>query len=114
MNVPVGIVALIVTATALPGAGERRPHVIDYAGIVTLTLAASGLILFTSLGGTSFAWLSANSIALFVGGLAFTAIFVVVERRSAEPIIAPHLFANRVFSSARRSDSSWALRCTAR
>ena len=100
VNVPVGIVALVVTAAALPGAGERRQHVIDYAGIVTLTLAASGLILFTSLGGTSFAWSSANSLGLLVGGLAFTAVFVVIERRSAEPIIAPHLFANRVFSSA--------------
>ncbi|MGA2432378.1 MAG: MFS transporter, partial [Acidimicrobiales bacterium] len=87
VNVPVGIVALVVTTAALPGAGARVKHVIDYAGIVTLTLAASGLILFTSLGGTSFAWSSMNSIALLVGGLAFTGIFVVIERRSAEPII---------------------------
>ena len=100
VNVPVGIVALIVTAAVLPGAGARVHHVIDYLGIVTLTIAASGLILFTSLGGTSFAWASPGSIGLLVAGVIFTVIFIMAERRSSEPIIAPHLFANRVFSSA--------------
>jgi MFS family permease len=32
--------------------------------------------------------------------VAFTAIFVLIERRSTEPILAPHLFRNRVFTSA--------------
>lgn len=100
VNVPFGIVALLVTAAALPRAGARISHVIDYAGILTLTLASSGLILFTSLGGTDFAWLSGQSIALFVGGVVFTVVFVMIERRSSEPILAPRLFANRVFTSA--------------
>jgi EmrB/QacA subfamily drug resistance transporter len=100
VNVPFGIVALVVTAAALPNAGERRQHVIDYAGIITLTLAASALILFTSLGGSSFAWMSGKSIALLVGGLLLTALFIWIERRSTEPVLPPSLFANRVFSSA--------------
>jgi len=100
VNLPFGVLALVVTAAALPSAGVRVSHVIDYAGIVTLALAASGLILFTSLGGTDFAWLSTKSMLLLVGGLLFTVLFVVVERRSSEPIIAPRLFKNRVFSSA--------------
>lgn len=100
VNVPFGILALIVTASALPSAGARVQHVIDYAGIVTLTVASSGLILFTSLGGTSFAWLSGKSLGLLAIGLVFTVIFVVIERRSTEPILAPRLFKNRVFTSA--------------
>ncbi len=100
VNVPFGIVALVVTASALPNAGERKQHVIDYAGIIVLTLASSALILFTSLGGSSFAWMSAQSIALLVGGLVLTVAFVMIERRSREPVLPPSLFANRVFSSA--------------
>ncbi len=100
INLPLGILALIVTAMVLKSSPNRVEHVIDYPGIVVLTLAASALILFTSLGGTSLAWLSGASIALLVGGLVLTAVFVFVERRSSEPILAPHLFANRVFSSA--------------
>ena len=100
VNVPFGIVALVVTAAALPGAGARVQHVIDYAGILTLTVAASALILFTSLGGTDFAWSSGKSIGLLVGGLGFTVVFVMIERRSPEPMLAPRLFKNRVFTSA--------------
>jgi EmrB/QacA subfamily drug resistance transporter len=100
VNVPFGIIALLVTAAALPNAGERRSHVIDYAGIITLTLAASALILFTSLGGSSFAWMSWKSIGLLVGGLILTVVFIMIERRSREPVLPPSLFANRVFSSA--------------
>ena len=99
VNLPFGIIALIVTAAALPNAGVRLQHVIDYAGIVTLTISASALILFTSLGGTSFAWGSIQSVGLAVAGIAFAVIFAVVERRSSEPILAPRLFKNRVFTS---------------
>lgn len=100
VNVPFGIVALVVTAAALPGAGARVQHVIDYAGILTLTVAASALILFTSLGGTDFAWSSGKSIGLLAAGLVFTVVFVMIERRSPEPMLAPRLFKNRVFTSA--------------
>ena len=100
VNVPFGIVALAVTAAALPNAGERKQHVIDYAGIITLTVAASSFILFTSLGGSSQPWGSARSIALFVSGVVFTAMFIWIERRSSEPVLPPSLFSNRVFSSA--------------
>ena len=100
VNLPVGIVALVVTAFVLPSSRARVEHVIDYAGVVVLTLAASALILFTSLGGTTLAWFSTPSLALLVGGLVLSAMFVLVERRSAEPVLAPHLFSNRVFSSA--------------
>ena len=100
VNVPFGIVALVVTVVALPGAAERRSHVIDYAGIVVLTVAASCLILFTSLGGNDFAWLSTPSVLLAAVGVVATYAFIRIERRASEPIIAPSLFANRVFSSA--------------
>ena len=100
VNVPFGILALVVTAAVLPSAGARVQHVIDYAGIIVLTLSASALILFTSLGGTSLAWLGWKSVTLLVVGLVTAVVFVMIERRSSEPILAPRLFANRVFSSA--------------
>jgi EmrB/QacA subfamily drug resistance transporter len=100
VNPPFGIVALAVTAAALPNAGERKQHVIDYVGIITLTLAASALILFTSLGGSSVPWMSCKSIALLIGGVVLTVVFIMIERWSREPVLPPSLFAIRVFSSA--------------
>ena len=100
VNIPFGILALFVTAAALPQSRARVQHVLDYAGVVTMTIAASALILFTSLGGTTIPWTSWKSVSLLVIGVVVGVVFVFVERRAVEPILAPRLFANRVFSSA--------------
>jgi EmrB/QacA subfamily drug resistance transporter len=99
VNVPLGILALIVVAAVLPASRNRVSHVIDYLGVATLTVSASALILFTSLGGTSFAWMSAKSLLLVGGGLLLAVTFVVVERRALEPVIPLKLFHNKVFST---------------
>ena len=99
VNIPFGIIALTVCAIALPNAGQRVSHVIDYLGIILLTISASALILFTSLGGTTIAWGSAESITFLVVGIVVAVIFVMVEHKSAEPVLAPRLFKNRVFAS---------------
>ncbi len=99
VNVPFGIIALLVTAAALPKDALRTSHEIDYKGIATLTISASALILFTTLGGTEFPWRSWTAVALALGGVVFAVVFALVERRSSEPILAPRLFRNRVFLS---------------
>ncbi len=99
VNLPFGLLALVVTAAALPAAGERRQHVIDYPGVVTLSVAASGLILYLSLGGSSFAWMSWKAWTLLGLGVLFTGVFALLERRTVEPILAPRLFRNRAFVS---------------
>jgi EmrB/QacA subfamily drug resistance transporter len=100
VNIPLGLAALVVTAAVLPQTAARVAHRVDWAGFVTLTAGASALVLFTSLGGVSFAWSSTKSILLLAVGLVLAAAFLVIERRASEPIISPRLFANRVFSSA--------------
>ncbi len=100
VNLPFGILAMIVTAAALPSSANRVSHVIDYLGIVVLTISASALILVTSLGGTSFAWISWPSVLLTVGGVILAGVFVAIERRATEPVLPMGLFSNRVFSSA--------------
>ena len=54
INLPIGVVALFVTAAQLPGRLRRVHHVIDYLGTILLTLATTALVLFTSLGGTTY------------------------------------------------------------
>ncbi len=100
INIPIGIIALFVTAAQLPGHLQRVHRVIDYLGVVLLTVGATALILFTSLGGSSFPWLSAQSIGLALVGVAGTVAFVLAERRAVEPIVPLHLFRIRVFSAA--------------
>lgn len=100
INLPIGIGALAVTAAALPGTLSRLQHRIDYAGAVLVTMAATSLVLLTSLGGTTYPWLSAPIVILAVCGLALIALFVWAERRADEPIIPLSLFGNRTFSAA--------------
>ena len=100
INLPIGIVALAVTAAVLPGRLSKTRHVIDYAGTALVGAAAVCLVLLTSLGGNTFGWNSFPIYLLGVLAVVCAAGFVVVERRAAEPVIPPRLFANGVFSSA--------------
>jgi EmrB/QacA subfamily drug resistance transporter len=100
INLPIGVVALVVTAAVLPGRLSTTRHVIDYAGTALIGAAATCLVLLTSLGGTTFPWGSFPIILFGVLAVVFVAGFVAVERRAAEPVLPLHLFANRVFSSS--------------
>ncbi len=98
VNIPIGAVALFVVAARVPGHLGRVHHVIDYLGTAVLTLAATSLVLLTSLGGTTYPWSSAPIYILGAAGVALTALFVVVERRAVEPVLPLHLFSVRTFS----------------
>jgi EmrB/QacA subfamily drug resistance transporter len=100
VNVPIGVVALFVTAAQLPSHQQKVHHIIDYLGTIQLTLATIALVLFTSLGGTTFPWASVPIVAMAAAGAVFTVLFVLAERRASEPVIPLGLFANRVFSTA--------------
>src|SRR5256886_16694328 len=98
INLPLGAAALLVLALALPDSGEPSQQRIDYLGTVLLTVAASSLILLTSLGGTIAPWGSAPIILLAIVACVFTLGFVLVEQRAVEPVLPLPLFRNAVFS----------------
>jgi EmrB/QacA subfamily drug resistance transporter len=100
INIPVGLVALAVTAAALPGSLSKVHRVIDYLGTVFLALAATCLVLYTSLGGVTYPWGSPQMIVLAVAGIVFTVAFVLAERRAVEPVIPLSLFRNSVFGAS--------------
>ncbi len=100
INVPFAAAALVVTALALPEALSRVHRVIDYLGTALLSLSTTALVLFTSLGGTSYPWGSPLMVGFAVGGVVLGALFVLAERRAAEPVLPLGLFRNKVFTSA--------------
>ena len=98
INLPIGAAALLVLALALPATGQPGQHTIDYLGTGLLTVAASSLILLTSLGGSIAPWGSAPIILLAIVAGVFTLGFVLVEQRAVEPVLPLPLFRNAVFS----------------
>jgi EmrB/QacA subfamily drug resistance transporter len=98
INLPIGTVAIAVIATALPASRTRLRHVVDYLGTVLVAASATGYILVTTLGGTTYPWGSWQIVALAVVSTILLVAFVLVERRAPEPILRMSLFRNRTFS----------------
>lgn len=101
VNVPVGLLALAVVAFTLPKVQrEHGPVAIDYLGAALLVAAVSPLLLWSSMAGHNFPWVSATSFALVAAALAFGAAFVWQERRAKDPIVHLGLFRNDIFTVA--------------
>jgi EmrB/QacA subfamily drug resistance transporter len=100
VNIPFGIVALIVTAKYLnlPDPSKRRP--IDFLGSVLFAVAVTTLLLGATWGGTEYAWASPTIVGLFATGVLFSALFLLQERRAKEPLLPLRMFKNDIFSVA--------------
>ncbi|MGW0476846.1 MFS transporter [Streptomyces coeruleorubidus] len=98
VNVPFGLVTLVVVAVALKlpkPAGKAR---LDILGALLLTAASTCLVLLTSWGGTTYAWDSRMILGLGAGAAVATLLFLVAERFAAEPLIPLRLFRDSVFN----------------
>lgn len=97
INLPLGLLTLLVIGFALKPKKTRIAHRIDYAGFALLTAALSAFVLATSLGGNTFPWVSAPIITLVVLSAIALAGFIWVEARAAEPVLPLKLFRNNTF-----------------
>ncbi|WUQ29888.1 MFS transporter [Streptomyces sp. NBC_00239] len=98
INIPIGIVALLVIAAVLHIPVKSSKHTIDYLGTFLIASVATCLVLVASLGGSTWAWGSAQIIGLAVLGAVLLAAFIAVERRAAEPVLPLGLFRIRTFT----------------
>ncbi len=97
VNLPVGILAVAVLLYGLPAIkpGVKRP--IDWLGATGIVGTTGPLLLGLSWGGTEYGWKSPQIIGLFVIAALMLVLFIVAERRAAEPIIPLPFFRNRTF-----------------
>ncbi len=100
VNLPIGIVALVVLQVVLHTPSARVRHAIDYTGLGLLAGGLSSIVLYVSLGGTTYAWWSGPMIVLLVLAVLLPVAFVLAERRAREPLVPLYLFRIRVFSVA--------------
>ena len=100
VNLPIGLLALIVISIVLHVKDNQVKHKIDYTGAALVTAAASALLLAAQFGSNGqYAWGSPVVISLFVAGGVLFALFVLWELRFAsEPILPMRLFRNQVFT----------------
>ncbi|MCW8219943.1 MULTISPECIES: MDR family MFS transporter [Streptomyces] len=98
INLPIGVVALLVIAAVLHIPVRRTKHTIDYLGTFLIAAVATALVLVASLGGSTWAWGSFPIIALAVLAVVLLVAFVATERRAVEPVLPLKLFRIRTFT----------------
>ncbi len=99
VNVPVAIFCIIMVTVGVPKKKVASGNKIDYTGALLLALASSAVIL-----GFSFAdkypWVSFHVLGLLIISIILWYLFILAERRTAEPILDPLVFTNRAFLTA--------------
>jgi EmrB/QacA subfamily drug resistance transporter len=98
INIPFGLVSIVLLALFLHENVERKKHKLDYSGTFLLSGAIVALLFAVMQGGTGWAWLSFPSLSIFALSLILLTLFILVERRAEEPILPLALFKNRIIS----------------
>ncbi len=98
VNVPIGLVLLVVASSALPETTRTRGHV-DIPGALTSTFGMAAVV-YGFINAASDGWADPRTIVAFVAGVVLIAGFVFQETRVAVPITPLRLFADRTRVSA--------------
>ncbi len=99
INVPIGIVALIVAGLVLREEKQAETGRLDVPGFILGSFGLAAVVYALAEAGSR--GFDDTKVLLFGGaGLALQAAFVAFELRTAEPMIDMRLFKNRLFASA--------------
>ncbi|WP_341719530.1 MFS transporter [Micromonospora sp. FIMYZ51] len=98
VGVPFALLALIVLQKTLNLPVVKRKVKIDWWGATLITGAVSLLLIWVSLAGSQYDWLSWQTAVMVPGALLLGAAAVRVETRVTEPLIPPRLFRNRTIT----------------
>jgi EmrB/QacA subfamily drug resistance transporter len=96
INLPLGFLAWWVARQTLVGlpVPQRKP-VIDYLGTILMIVGLTALLLGITEIGQGHSWRDQHVLAQLGVALLALVVFVTYERRTREPLLPMHLFANR-------------------
>ena len=95
VNVPAGIVVLLILLRFPESGSATRNRKVDYAGIAILALTLTPIMLALSWAGAHHPWASPQVLGLLVLGLAMGGALVWVESRAEYPIVPLSIYRNR-------------------
>lgn len=98
INLPFGILALVITSAVLHIPKVKREHSIDYFGAALLVTAVTAILLSIAVYGPKYGWLDSRTITYLVVGVALSVVFVLWEGKAKEPILPMRLFKNHTFT----------------
>lgn len=90
INVPVGIVVIATVIKLIRESGRRRARAFDVPGAIVASLASAGIVWAFIYAGEN-GWGTIGTTLFFTLAVVLVAVLVVIERRSASPLVAIHL-----------------------
>ena len=99
INVPLALLSLATIARCLPQQtrSPKKVH-LDVAGIACLTGFILSFLTIFIIGGRDYGWWSRQILGLAVLSTLFAAMFIVVEKRAADPVLDLRFFSRPVFA----------------
>ncbi|MGK5093903.1 MFS transporter [Deltaproteobacteria bacterium TL4] len=97
VNLPVGIVGIYMVIRFIPSQKPRGGQKFDYWGAITLFISLSSFLLALTFGQQK-GFLEKSVIALFVSWFISLIVFLVIEKKTTEPVIKLSIFKNKMFS----------------
>jgi MFS family permease len=99
VNVPVGALAIVLTALFVPESKANRPRRIDPLGQILVLVALSSLT-YGIIDAPRAGWLSAQTLGLFAVSIASFISLALYELRHREPLLEVRFFRSVPFSGA--------------
>lgn len=100
VNVPIGLVAIALAPRLLPqGRSEAGSRTFDVAGAVSVT-AGLALLVYALVDANDAGWGSAQTLGLGALAVGLIAAFLVIESRSAHPLVPLGIFRLRMLRGA--------------
>lgn len=107
INVPIGLATMVLAGRVIAESRkDSGPRGLDLPGLATSALALFALT-FALIEGQSRGWTSPAILGCFAVAVALGLAFVRIEARSAEPMVAISLFAERVFTGGLIALMMW-------
>lgn len=97
MNVPFGIVSVLVAWRLIPYYKLRTPKIFDLLGMLTVVLSSGSLLVAIS-EAHIWGWSSWRTLSLFAFGMAMLGCFIRRELSVPEPLLNLKVLANRKFT----------------
>ncbi|MEV0643822.1 MFS transporter [Phytomonospora sp. NPDC050363] len=97
VNVPLVVAAIVVAPKLLPKSEPARGGGFDVPGALVIT-AGAALVVLGLAGGPESGWISPEGLGAIGAGVVLIALFVLIEARSANPLVPLRTFAHRSLS----------------
>lgn len=95
INIPLAAGAFLLTIKKFPQPIDDGERHIDVKGIAFLSLLLLDVLLLFEFAGSEFEWASIETVVMVALAIVLLLIFIKVEKRALDPILAPHLIRNK-------------------